>query len=50
MAGNYYGCTATGHSEFTCLSAYYHGPKRFRNRAAWCDWCRATYKEKEGEN
>lgn len=42
MVMPYYGCTA-GHSEFTCLSAYYCGPRKFKKPEAWCDWCRATY-------
>lgn len=41
---NYYGCTSQGHAEFTCLSAFYTGPKRFRKLRAWCPECRARYR------
>ena len=40
---SYYGCTAT-HPEFTCLTAFYVGPKRFRKEANWCPTCREKLK------
>ena len=42
MVMPYYGCPG-GHPEFTCLSAYYVGPKKFQKFTAWCDWCRDHY-------
>jgi hypothetical protein len=41
-APSYYGCTGA-HSEFTCLSAYYVGPRRYKKVAAWCPSCREKY-------
>lgn len=41
---SYYGCTASGHSEFTCLSAFYTGPRKYRRIAAWCPTCRVKYR------
>lgn len=40
---SYYGCTATGHVEFTCLQAYYVGPKGFKKFERWCDNCKERY-------
>lgn len=42
-AMSYYGCTATGHVEFTCLQAYYVGPKGFKKFERWCDNCKERY-------
>jgi hypothetical protein len=47
---NYYECTAQGHIEFTCLQAYYVGPKRYKKFDAWCDNCKKRYAHpEEGE-
>lgn len=46
MAGNYYQCASPRHSEFTCLSAYYHN-RRF-TRDKWCPNCKDRYPESIG--
>lgn len=46
---SYYGCTAAGHTEHTCLTAYYVGPARYKRFRNWCEPCRTTYQHPEGE-
>ena len=42
---NYYGCTGK-HTEFTCLSHYYHNRRFTRDR--WCANCQERYPERMG--
>lgn len=44
---NYYGCDGK-HTEFTCLSAYYVGPKRWKTYANWCASCKEKYSDPKG--
>lgn len=48
MVAGYYGCTGK-HAEFTCATAFYVGPRKFKKQDAWCDWCRDHYKFPEGQ-
>lgn len=45
MAPNYYGCTATRHSEFTCMNYRTYNSKWTYPK--WCDTCKALYPERE---
>lgn len=45
MPPNYYGCLGK-HTEFTCLSHYYHNRRFTRDR--WCANCQERYPERMG--
>jgi hypothetical protein len=42
MPANHYGCAAN-HAEFTCVTAFYVGPRKYRKKAAWCQPCLDKY-------
>jgi hypothetical protein len=46
VVANYYNCQSMQHTEFTCLSYYYHN-RRF-TRDKWCKVCADRYPERIG--